>query len=127
MNKNDILLQIKLLDLNKKDSILNSLLNLMNDYNIEYELRDYIDFEIIKESSKNVQKECYNIFLIIEKIFIMEKLEYLLDLLIEEYSSKKIIYLLSININNKKTSIRINKKGDKIYTKNQKRLIGLSF
>ena len=44
----------------------------MNDYNIEYELRDYIDLEIIKESSKNIVKECYNIFLIIKDIFIRE-------------------------------------------------------
>lgn len=127
MNENYILLQIKLIDLNKKNNILNSLLNLINDYNIEYELKDNIDFERIKESLKYVQKECYNIFLIIKDISIRENLEHLLDLLMKEYSSKKIIYLLSININNINTSIRINKKGKKIYTKNQKKLTGLSF
>ena len=128
MSNNYLVLQIKLLKelysetdnldkLELSNIILNDLLKLINKYNIYYELNEYIEYEYIK----NIQKEINCIYLKINNIFLKNELEEVLDLLIKTYSSNKFKYLLYIYDNNKMSSIRINKKGKKIYTKNQKK------
>ena len=122
MSNNYLVLQIKLLKelysetdnldkLELSNIILNDLLKLINKYNIYYELNEYIEYEYIK----NIQKEINCIYLKINNIFLKNELEEVLDLLIKTYSSNKFKYLLYIYDNNKMSSIRINKKGKKIY------------
>lgn len=127
MNNNYLILQTKLLKeldtLELSNIILNDLLKLINIYNIEYELKEYIEYEYIK----NIQKEINCIYLKIYNISIKNELEKLLDLLIETYNSKNFKYLLYIFDDNKMSSIKINKKGKKIYTKKQNKFTTIGF
>ena len=117
MDNNQIFLQTKFINLELSNTSLNDLLNIIKKYKIKYELVEYVDYEYIE----NIQKEIYCIYLTIYDISIKDKLEELLDLLIETYSSKSCKYLMYIYNDNNISSIKINKKGKKIITKNQKK------
>jgi len=115
MNQNYIYMQIKFINLELSNIILNDLLDLINKYKIKYDLKEYIEYEYIKK----IQTKIYCICLIINNISITKELENFLDLLITIYSSKYLKYLIYIYNNKNISSIRINKKGKKIYTKKQ--------
>ena len=121
MDNNQIFLQTKFINSELSNTLLNDLLDIIKKNKIKYQLVEYVEYEYIE----NIQKEIYCICLTIYDISIKDKLEELLDLLIETYNSNKFKYLLYIYDNNKISSIRINKKGKKIYTKNQKKFIVL--
>ena len=108
-------MQIKFINLELSNIILNDLLDLINKYKIKYDLKEYIEYEYIKK----IQTKIYCICLIINNISITKELENFLDLLITIYSSKYLKYLIYIYNNKNISSIRINKKGKKIYTKKQ--------
>ena len=122
---NYLSLNIKILDDKElSEKILNEILDLIKKNNSKYELIEkYTEYKSIK----NIVKEIYSTSLKINNISIKTELQKLLDLLLKTYSSKKLIYILYINDNDKLSSVRINKKGEKITTKNHKRLIGISF
>ena len=122
---NYLSLDIKILDdKDLSEKILNEILDLIKKNNSKYELIEkYTEYKSIK----NIVKEIYSTSLKINNISIKTELQKLLDLLLKTYSSKKLIYILYINNNDKLSSVRINKKGEKIITKNHKRLIGISF
>ena len=122
---NYLSLNIKILDDKElSEKILNEILDLIKKNNSKYELIEkYTEYKSIK----NIVKEIYSTSLKINNISIKTELQKLLDLLLKTYSSKKLIYILYINDNDKLSSVRINKKGEKIITKNHKRLIGISF
>ena len=122
MNNNQIFLQTKFINLELSNTSLNDLLDIIKKYKIKYELVEYVEYEYIE----NIQKEIYCIHLIIYDISIKDKLEELLDLLIETYNSKSCKYLMYIYNDNNMSSIKINKKGKKITTKNQRKFTTIS-
>lgn len=117
MDNNQIFLQTKFINLELSKTSLDDLLNIIKKYKINYHLVEYVEYEYIE----NIQKEIYCICLTIYDISIKDKLEELLDLLIETYSAKYCKYLMYIYNDNNISSIKINKKGKKIITKNQKK------
>tara|TARA_Y100000768_G_scaffold387531_1_gene379166 strand:- start:216 stop:590 length:375 start_codon:yes stop_codon:yes gene_type:complete len=122
MNNNQIFLQTKFINLELSNTSLNDLLDIIKKYKIKYELVEYVEYEYIE----NIQKEIYCIHLTIYDISIKDKLEELLDLLIETYNSKSCKYLMYIYNDNNMSSIKINKKGKKITTKNQRKFTTIS-
>lgn len=117
MDKKQIFLQTKFINLELSKTLLDDLLDIIKKNKIKYHLVEYVEYEYIE----NIQKEIYCICLTIYDISIKDKLEELLDLLIETYSSKYCKYLMYIYNDNNISSIKINKKGKKIITKNQKK------
>ena len=117
MDNNQIFLQTKFINQELSNTSLNDLLDIIKKNKIKYQLVEYIEYEYIE----NIQKEIYCICLTIYDISIKDKLEEFLDLLIETYSSKCCKYLMYIYNGNNTSSIKINKKGKKIITKNQKK------